>query len=110
MKCIHCNALMSPGDAKCVACGGAPYAGPAITTVPIYAYFFAIACGLIPAVALGGLIPIALGIGGAGACIKLSSTGSLPAPMRFAACVVITVVCWALFAGMLYMMLHARRR
>jgi hypothetical protein len=101
---------MTTADARCAACGALPNYGPNITYVPFYAYVFAIACGMIPAIALGGLVPIALGIGGAGACIKLSSTGSLPAPIRFLSCLVVTGVCWALFAAMLMGIMAIRRQ
>jgi hypothetical protein len=100
MKCSSCYALNAPNDTACAACG-TPLRQPAnIVLVPGWAYFFAIACAVIPVASIGGLIPIGIGIGGAGACVKVSSMGSLPQPARLLACVLITAACWGLFIAM----------
>lgn len=107
MKCPRCYALFAPGDTHCVTCGGstavALRAGGGIgAATPGWAYLFAGLCGLIPIVALGGIIPIAIGFGGAGSCLALSRMTSVPVILRVLGCIGITCAAWFLF-GMLFL-------
>jgi hypothetical protein len=63
---------------------------------------FAVLCGLIPIVALGGIIPLALGFGGAGSCLAISRATSVPVILRVLACIGITIASWFLF-GVLFL-------
>jgi hypothetical protein len=106
MKCPRCYALFAPGDTHCVTCGGsaavALRAGQGIgAQTPGWAYLFAVMCGLIPVVALGGIIPMALGFGGAGSCLALSRMTSVPLILRILGCIGITIASWFLF-GILF--------
>lgn len=66
--------------------------------IPMWAWGFAIACGIIPALTLGGAIPGAIGFGGAGGCVAVARDASKPLGTRLAICSAITVGSWALFA------------
>jgi hypothetical protein len=59
-----------------------------------------VACGIIPVVALGGIIPLAIGFGGAGSCLAVARAKSIPVALRLLACVGITILSWIIF-GML---------
>jgi hypothetical protein len=98
MKCPRCYALNSSSDTNCFGCGVSLEAALlARQPTPQWAYLFAIACGIIPVVALGGLIPIILGIGGASSCLGLARAHSVPAVLRVFGCVAITAGAWFLF-------------
>src|SRR5947208_10871853 len=98
MKCPRCYALNSSADLACSGCGVSLDAvRRAAAPVPAWAYLFAGACGLIPIVALGGLIPIILGVGGAGSCMTIARSTSVPGVLRFFGCVLVTGFSWALF-------------
>ncbi len=113
MKCSRCHALNVVGDAACLTCG-APLgrygwdstAAPGSGT-PTWGYFFAGACGLIPIVTLGGCVPATIGLGGAGLCLQLARSTSLPIYLRVAGCVVVTFGCWFMLAVFLVAMAQA---
>jgi hypothetical protein len=109
MKCSRCHALNSSTDTVCSGCHQ-PLVQLDTTPTPQWAYFFAAACGAIPIVALGGFIPAALGVGGAGGCLKVSRLGSVPVILRLLVCVGITGSCWLLFALMLAAMMSQPRK
>jgi hypothetical protein len=95
MKCSRCHSLNAAFDTVCAGCRQ-PLVRVDTTPTPQWAYFFAVACGAIPLLTLGGLIPAALGFGGASSCLAVSRVGALPSPLRLLACVVITGACWFL--------------
>lgn len=66
-------------------------------SIPPWAWAFAAACIAIPIVAIGGLIPGALGGGGAAACVAISRADK-PAWVRASLCTGLTAACWGLFA------------
>jgi hypothetical protein len=110
MKCSHCLALNNPTDTVCFGCGTPLAAQRLAGATPGWAYVFAVACGLIPVVALGGCVPIALGIGGAGGCLQVARSRSLPAVLRVVLCVGITFVCWVMFAMLIVAIAAATQR
>jgi hypothetical protein len=69
---------------------------PARPPIPAWAWIFAVACGIIPVLTLGGAIPGAIGFGGAGGCISVARNTSMSVESRVAGCIAITVSCWAL--------------
>jgi hypothetical protein len=102
MKCSSCQTLLAGYEAACPVCNVRvlpPSARAAAIPVPGWAYVFALACGVIPVLSLGGFVPAMIGIGGASSCIKISSTGSLHGFLRVLLCIVITIGCWILFGG-----------
>jgi hypothetical protein len=106
MKCTHCHALNTASDITCFGCGAPLAAQRQGTATPGWAYVFAVICGLIPVVALGGCVPVALGIGGASGCLQVARTRSIPGVLRVGLCVGITFVCWVVF-GMLIVAIAA---
>jgi hypothetical protein len=84
-------------DTVCVGCGRAMVRQ---IVTPTWSYIFAVACGIIPVLTLGGIIPFTIGMTGASSCVGVSRT-TLPLPLRLLACVGITVVCWVLFMLMI---------
>jgi hypothetical protein len=102
MKCPRCWALNSDNDTVCVGCGRV--VPPQIVT-PQWAYIFATACGIIPVVALGGLIPVAIGVSGASGCVGVARLVSLPSAVRLLGCIGITLLCWFLFLGLIAVMM-----
>jgi hypothetical protein len=66
--------------------------------IPPWAWIFAVACGILPVLTLGGAIPGAIGFGGAGGCIAVARNDQLSIPARIAACAGITAACWLLVA------------
>ncbi len=71
---------------------------PKVATPP-WANLFAIACGLIPLLTLGGAIPMVLGMGGASGCLAVGRNKEMDVTLRIGVCAGITVGCWvALFA------------
>ncbi len=71
------------------------------TTLSIWPWFFGAACVAIPIVALGGVIPAAIGFGGAGGCVAAGRRYRHSAWRGFLACLGITVGSWTLFGAML---------
>jgi hypothetical protein len=98
MKCPRCWAQNLATDTVCVGCGRKMVVQ---YDQPQWSYLFATVCGIIPIVALGGIIPITLGLTGASGCLGVSRMGNMPVALRLLACVGITVVCWGLFLLML---------
>ena len=104
MKCPSCGTLLTGKEPVCLTCGAPVRASTAAIPVPGWAYIFAVACAIIPVVTLGGLIPAVVGLGGASACVKVSSSGSIPGALRLLICVGITLGCWLLLAALLVSM------
>jgi hypothetical protein len=65
--------------------------------IPAWGWVFAVLCGIIPVLTLGGAIPAAIGIGGASACANIARMVSLPLVLRMLACAGLTTVCWTVF-------------
>jgi Fas apoptotic inhibitory molecule (FAIM1) len=65
--------------------------------IPIWAWAFVVACAIIPVVALGGCLPILIGIGGAAGCVTLARDPKRALGMRLALCSGIVVLCWGAF-------------
>ena len=106
MKCPHYLQLNASSDVYCYQCGARlPEAGsdPAAiaAATPQWAYLFAVFCGIIPIISLGGAIPMALGFGGAGGCLAVSRRTSVPGVLRFLVCVGITIGVWIVFAALM---------
>src|SRR5262249_39322361 len=97
MKCPGCSNLAAPTDTHCIRCG-TPLRGGRSGYTPGWAYLFAGACGLIPIVALGGMIPIAIGLGGAGSCVSVARLSTVPVLVGVLLCLLITGGCGAGFA------------
>jgi hypothetical protein len=111
--------LNGPDDENCVACGRSLGRADLIARVekdeqirstPGWVYFFATLCGAIPIVALGGIIPIGIGLGGASACLAVGRANSLPGVIRLMACIGVTICCWILFAVSMAALAKAFRR
>src|SRR5262245_11994399 len=101
MKCQRCMALNGPGDAVCGGCGLALVRPKAHTVVPFWGFFFSLACIMIPVLTFGGTMPLVLGLGGAGGCVKASSLAGWSAAARLLICLGITVFVWLMFIGLL---------
>jgi hypothetical protein len=67
-----------------------PSKGP----IPPWAWIFAVACGIIPVLTLGGAIPGAIGIGCAAGCIGVARNAAMPLGARLGICVATTVAAW----------------
>ena len=67
---------------------------PPTNPIPGWAWIFAVACGIIPVLTLGGAIPGAIGFGGAAGCITIAREPTMPVGSRVAICVAITAGCW----------------
>ncbi|HEX8235047.1 MAG TPA: hypothetical protein VF600_03750 [Abditibacteriaceae bacterium] len=65
--------------------------------IPPWAWIFAVGCGIIPVLTLGGVLPSAIGAGGAFSCINIARDETRPINSRLGICAAITVVCWVLF-------------
>lgn len=76
----------------------APYQ-PA-SPMPVWGWLFVVACIAIPIVALGGLIPVVIGLVGAGGCYRLARSSSMDTSTRLLACIGVTVVCWIAFGAL----------
>jgi hypothetical protein len=107
MKCNRCWTVNAANDVTCVGCGQPLMRPPA--EIPQWAYLFAVLCGIIPVLTLGGAIPVAVGVGGAGGCIKVARSGSMPLAVRVLLCLVITAGCW-IAVGTLVMAIVGYRR
>src|SRR5262245_2173456 len=97
MKCPNCFAMVAASDVVCYGCK-TPIRVPVET--PGWAYLFAIGCGVMPFLTLGGLVPALLGIGSAGMCMGTAKATSLPEWFRLAVCALIAGCAWVLFWGM----------
>lgn len=69
--------------------------------IPVWAWVFAVACGAIPVITLGGAIPGALGFGGAAGCVSVARDPDKPVGTRLAICAAITGACWLVFFGLI---------
>lgn len=107
MKCPRCMNLNSPTDTHCFTCGTPIRGAGRSGSTPAWAYLFAGACGLIPIVALGGMIPIAIGLGGAGSCVSVARVSSMPVIARVLICLLITGACWIGFGLLIALVLAA---
>lgn len=67
------------------------------TPVPVWGWLFIIACGVIPIISLGGVIPAALGIGGAFGCASITRNASLSVIQKVIFSIGVTILCWVLF-------------
>lgn len=83
-------------------------AKPKPPPIPAWAWIFAVMCGAIPLVTLGGAIPAAIGFGGAGGCIGLARNPELNIAVRVGGCIAITAICWGLLGGMFVAAVAAR--
>lgn len=72
---------------------GKPYAP--IGKVPWWGWVFVGACLLVPVVALGGALPIIIGLLGAVACARLSIAPNMATPVKVLCCLGVTVAAWA---------------
>ena len=68
--------------------------------IPSWAWLFAVACGIIPVLTLGGAIPGAIGFGGAAGCVGVARDPQKPIGMRVGICFGITAVCWTLVVAL----------
>jgi hypothetical protein len=74
-----------------------PLAPPTIRdapSTPRWVWAFAIACGVIPVVTLGGAIPGALGLGSAGVCLAVGRSASLSTTAKIGTCAAIVIGSW----------------
>jgi hypothetical protein len=67
------------------------------TPRPGWSWLFIIACGVIPIVSLGGVIPVIIGIGGAFGCARISRNASFSITQKVIFCIGVTILCWVLF-------------
>lgn len=81
---------------------------PKKAPIPGWAWIFAVACGAIPLMTLGGAIPGAIGFGGAAGCIGLARNAETPMVMRILGCVGITIACYVLVFVVLLGIVAAR--
>jgi hypothetical protein len=68
---------------------------------PAWGWFFAVACGIIPVLTLGGAIPTGVGLGGAQMCLTVARSRSLPGLVQVFLCLTITASCWIIVAATL---------
>jgi len=111
MKCPGCLYLNMDGEPYCFHCG--TRLPDPVSPTPQWGYFFAVVCGIIPVVTLGGCVPIFLGFGGASGCLAVSRRASIPTVLRLLVCVAITGFCWLLLLALLAAMFQSgafRRR
>lgn len=74
---------------------------PAKPPIPPWAWVFAVACGVLPVLTLGGAIPGAIGFGGAAGCIGVARNPDMPVAARVGICVAITAGCWVVVGALL---------
>lgn len=89
-----------------------PSKGPTPPTkgaIPAWAWIFVVACGIIPVLALGGAIPMALGFGGGAGCVAIARNPTSPIAVRVSICIGITIACWALFAALIVVIAVVRQ-
>ena len=79
---------------------GKPVA-PAIA-MPGWAWVFIAICAVIPVISLGGVIPMAIGFGGAFGCAQAARDGAKDHNTRLLTCAGIAVVCWGVFVAFLF--------
>lgn len=76
--------------------------------IPGWAWVFAVACGAIPVVSLGGAIPMVLGVGGAFGCVAVARDPGRPESERLGICVAITAAAWVAWALLIFVVVNAR--
>lgn len=69
---------------------------------PAWAWIFICACLAVPMITLGGLIPMVVGGGGAGACYGAAKSTDMGLGSRVGICTAITAGCWAILVVMLF--------
>ena len=69
------------------------------TPMPKWGWAFAVACLLIPLIAVGGALPMLLGIGGAGLVSHIARSNK-PQSQRVGLCAVVTLAAWAMFVAL----------
>lgn len=82
-----------------------------IARIPLWAWFFAIACFAIPVVSLGGAIPAALGCGAGGYCLTLARKTELTERARAIGRALVVVLSWSAFlafAGVVHALFLSR--
>jgi hypothetical protein len=77
------------------------------TPMPKWAWAFAGACLLIPLIAVGGALPMLLGIGGAGLCSRIARS-SKPQAQRIGLCALVTFAAWAVFVALVLLTARAQ--
>jgi hypothetical protein len=107
MKCPNCWTVNAATDVACISCGAPVRRPPA--EIPQWAYFFAVLCGIIPVLTLGGAIPVMVGVGGAGGCIKVARSAAMPLVVRLFLCVAITAACWLAIGSVVLAFMAYRR-
>jgi hypothetical protein len=70
--------------------------------MPRWAWLFVVACGLIPVLALGGALPILIGLGAATVCASIAKDETKTTGMRLALCAGVTVLAWILFVVLVF--------
>lgn len=78
---------------------GKPYTP--IGKMPWWGWAFVVACLAIPVVALGGALPIIIGLICAGACARISISPTMSVPVRVLCCLGVTLAAWAAFIALL---------
>jgi hypothetical protein len=76
--------------------------------IPKWVWLFVVACAAIPLASLGGGLPMALGAGGAFACVALSRRPGASTSARVASCAGVLVLCWILFIALVVAVSAAR--
>src|SRR5262249_11776846 len=80
-----------------------------VRNTPAWAYFFAALCGVIPVFTLGGIVPIAVGVGGVTGCLAVGRASSVPTAFRVLTCLFIVGGCWGGTLLFLMLLLKSRR-
>jgi|LSQX01.3.fsa_nt_gb hypothetical protein len=73
-------------------------------SIPWWNWIFAAACIAIPIVALGGLLPVVIGLLGAVYCMRVSVSPYSKTTFKLLSCLGITVACWGLFELLILVM------
>jgi hypothetical protein len=73
-------------------------------SIPWWNWVFAAACIAIPIVALGGLLPVVIGLLGSVYCMRVSISPYSKTPFKLLSCFGVTAVCWGLFGLFIYAM------
>ncbi len=73
--------------------------------IPWWGWIFVVFCGAVPVVAVGGVLPVVIGMAGISACMLISrSMRSSPILGSFI-CFGISIACWVAFVGVLAMLI-----
>jgi hypothetical protein len=65
--------------------------------MPKWAWIFIVLCAAIPVVAIGGAVPLLIGLAGGAACSRIAKHVSWSVAGRMAACAAVTLVSWVAF-------------